>query len=532
MAKFAGAAIIMFFMCTPESASAPSGSDLNSTLRVLACDAQPPWTSRSGEGEGHRKVSGIEVDLLTQACSQLGVAFDLHSASNADVQGKVERGEVDVLLCGSEINSDRLRRVDYSDPHTVSAMHVARLSAPMREQSVRRLLGLAFTSRALIFVAAAVFVLAAAAVSVAIMEKTMRSSERNSLRARGASETLNLLQALEWAIGVMLPLQALRMGPFLESGLARGLAVITGIFAHTMILVAYAAAVSTAMMDGRNIAVSSHHSQLEGLRVGVVQGGDAAATRPRDADTLPSLASFATLADLVEALSDGRIDAAVHEGKSLQAKIAAHAAIDNDRLVLTLLSPALPVFIAFEFTRGSKFRAPINRALSVIRQAGQLRQQQALDYPTARPLKALAPGVWTPAAVTLAVLTGGLVLGSAWLRRPRSSAAADHAENRDMVAHLGSDIDSEVLELVHGPLDAGESVATQPAEADSWRLVLAELRAEKGLMAKALGRIANDPVPASRTPPRLVLCLHAGEIKRLTRCNHRSGTTLRMDLRV
>jgi len=78
------------------------------------------------------------------------------------------------------------------------------------------------------------------------------------------------------------------------------------------------------MMDGRNIAVSSHHSQLEGLRVGVVQGGDAAATRPRDADAVLSLASFATLADLVEALSEGRIDAAVHEGRASVADLAAY----------------------------------------------------------------------------------------------------------------------------------------------------------------------------------------------------------------
>ena len=323
------------------------------------------------------KMSGIEVDLIVQACSHLEIAFTLQGTLIADAQGKLERGEADVLLCGSEINSERLDVVEYSDPHTTSGLHVARLSEAARKQSLHRLVGLTFTSRAFIFLAAAVLTTATAAVVVSIAEKAKGSSQRHSLRTIDASELSNLLQAVEWAVGTMLPLTAVRLGPLLESSLARALATIAGIVAHLLVLLATAAAVCTVVMDGRKVDVTAHQAELDQLNVGVVKGAYSTEVLGHR-KAMRTFSNFATLPELVKALSDGQIDAAVHEGKSLQAGIAA-ANIDHDRLILASLLPSsLPVHVAFQFVRDSKFRVPINRALYIIRQAGRLQQQQVV----------------------------------------------------------------------------------------------------------------------------------------------------------
>ena len=61
-------------------------------------------------------------------------------------------------------------------------------------------------------------------------------------------------------------------------------------------------------------------------------------------------------------------------------------------------------------------------------------------------------------------------------------------------ADLGS-VDRDALRLVRGTLDGQESIGRRADEAEAWRLILTELRAEKDRLARALGWKAKDPMP-------------------------------------
>jgi ABC-type amino acid transport substrate-binding protein len=89
-----------------------------------------------------------------------------------------------------------------------------------------------------------------------------------------------------------------------------------------------------------------------------------------------SITHFPTLDDLLVALSDGRVDAAVHEAKSLQAHLAKSTGKLYPEHIVLASSPSRTIYVGFEFPIGSPFRLPINRALQALRDAGHLHDQQ------------------------------------------------------------------------------------------------------------------------------------------------------------
>jgi ABC-type amino acid transport substrate-binding protein len=356
-------------LCTDVSANA-------TVLRVVACDQQRPWTFTQAGGAA---VVGSEVDLLKQVCSFLGLRFRIASASLAEALVQLERGDADVLLCGRVIDGQRDLVADFSDPHTISGQQMARRAESVRTRTLARMVRLIFTGRSLFFLAAAFTVAVISAVLVAVAEKRCNSL----FRPKDASEATNMLQTLEWALGIMVPITGLRICSLVESSFSRVVASVGGMAANLLLAAFAASAVSAILIDTSSQIVPFEPTIVKDLTVGVVQGGIAARLNSgegswsKDFQAIRSLVTFPTLHELLVALSGGRIDAAIHEAQSLQAQLSDGAAnsLYMEELVLAS-APSRSVYIGFEFPRDSPFRVPINRALQALGKAGQLREQQ------------------------------------------------------------------------------------------------------------------------------------------------------------
>ncbi len=98
-----------------------------STLRVGMSGSQPPFSMKARDGA----LMGLEVDLANTLAAMMKVEVEFVEKPFADLIPALESGEVDMVLSGMSITTDRSRSVSFVGPYVMSGKSILTKSATL-----------------------------------------------------------------------------------------------------------------------------------------------------------------------------------------------------------------------------------------------------------------------------------------------------------------------------------------------------------------------------------------------------------------
>jgi len=97
-------------------------------IKVGLTGSQPPFSMEAKDGS----LMGYEVDLAARLGAAIGVKTDLVRMPFAKLMNALENGEVDVIMSGMSITSDRNLKVAFKGPYMVSGKSILTKSSVLK----------------------------------------------------------------------------------------------------------------------------------------------------------------------------------------------------------------------------------------------------------------------------------------------------------------------------------------------------------------------------------------------------------------
>ena len=119
------ALILALVMVLSMAACSAKGSPMKKLERagklVIATSPDfPPFESLDGSGN----VSGIEIDILEEVCSQLGLTLEIQQMDFDSVLPGVQAGKYDLGASGITVTEKRQKNVLFTDPYCLAAQAI------------------------------------------------------------------------------------------------------------------------------------------------------------------------------------------------------------------------------------------------------------------------------------------------------------------------------------------------------------------------------------------------------------------------
>lgn len=331
----AGVAALALLLALGGPASAQEAGQR--VLRIGTTVA-PPFAMHGADG----RWEGISIALLADVAARVGFGYELVEAEPGALVGDVASGRLDGAIGAIVPEAASERLVDFSNSYFQSGLAAAvRSSAPL---SVVDLLK-ALASREFRGVLAVLVGLSAVFGVLGWLAERGRNPQFERRPATG------LFTGFWWAIVTMTTVGYGDKTPVTAAGRLIGIVWMILTLGLVALATAHLSAILTA--ERLNGALGSV-AELARMRVGAVAGGPAVA--PLEA-LHGRTQTFATVADGLQALADGRIDAFVHDEPEL--------AWQSGMVGGITLAPVRfgPQAYAMALPQGSALREPVNQAV-------------------------------------------------------------------------------------------------------------------------------------------------------------------------
>lgn len=280
----------------------------------------PPFVVRN-----NTEISGISVELWQEVARSQNIEYEIIPQSSvADALEVVEQGELDLLIGPITITSQRLQRVDFTQPYF--STEIAVLTTGERQSRWSRVQPF-FESAVITSIGVLVILIFIVGNLVWLAEKNQNSEQfpKNYLRGVGNGMWFALVTLTTVGYGDRAPIT--RLGRFI-AGTWMVLALVT----VSSLTAGLASAITIAISGGSTEQFTSPTS-LENARVTTVRGSSSAEVVPNYSNRIQEVE---TLADAVSLLSEQRTDAVVFDRPALRYYLAR-----NPELNLTLADLSL-----------------------------------------------------------------------------------------------------------------------------------------------------------------------------------------------
>lgn len=326
----------------PDAAQAPSKRKL-----LVGVIVGPPWSMQDEDGNW----SGITVDLWREIATNLGLAYEFKQYDLNNVQKAVQEGAVDVSAAGLAITAEREARFDFSDPYFVFNQTVA-VNADQQPGIVQVLRSAIFSWG---FVSLLLLILAITLSGGFVLWLFERKGDSEHY---GSKDKKAFAKAIFWSVMVLagrdLPdsIGWKTSAPETSAGRVFGIIwMLIGI----MLISLFTAGAASIFTSRQLQSIVNSPDDLRHVKVGTVVGAAAQAILNR---RKIQYVTYNTPLDLVKALAEHRIDAAVYGGTTL----TYYAKQFNNKVVVLRFSLRQD-FAAIPVPSGSPLRKPINRAI-------------------------------------------------------------------------------------------------------------------------------------------------------------------------
>lgn len=306
---------------------------------LVATREVPPFAMRVDGG-----WDGIAIELWTSVAEKLGRSFELREMGLQEMLAAVERGEVDVAVAALTITSEREAKIDFSHPFHTSGLGIA--IQQRAGTGWARVIERVFSERFAVVLASLLGLLAAVGVLVWLAER-----RRNPQFQAGLVKGIG--SGLWWSAVTM---TTVGYGDKAPVSLAGRLIAMVWMFASVIIISSVTAAIATALTVDKLEQQITGVNDLYSVRVVTVAGSTSEAFLSRRLIRHETLGS---LADALQRLRGGRVDAVVYDAPILRYLVA-----ERDRQQLAVLPQVLQrQDYGFAFPTGSPLREQVNRAL-------------------------------------------------------------------------------------------------------------------------------------------------------------------------
>lgn len=313
---------------------------------TVALREEAPFAFRGGSGEWQ----GIAVDLWDQIAEKNGTEFRYEVYPLDDLLDALEAGEVDVGVAALTISADRERRFDFTLPFMPSSLVIAATAEPRGWwQTLRSLVSLPFLSAA--------GALAAVVLAFGFLVWVFERKQNDEF---GGKPIEGIGAGFWWSAVTMTTVGYGDKSPRTLGGRIVGL---VWMFAAIIIISGFTAAIASSLtMNSLRSGIESL-DDLRSAEVGVIGASSGAAFLD---DERIDYREFGTSSDLVAALAEGEIDAAVHDAPILRYALKEEG-VENVRILPDRLRLE---YYALGLREGAALLEPINRALLEVVQDG------------------------------------------------------------------------------------------------------------------------------------------------------------------
>lgn len=321
---------------------------LHALFTVVPVTAQPlnialreeaPFAFRSESGEWQ----GIAVDLWERIAEAKEMEFRYEVYPLAEMLDALESGEADVGVAALTISADREKRFDFTQPFMPSSLVIAAKAEPRGWwQTIKSFISLPFLSAA-----------GALAAVVLAFGFLVWVFERKKNDEFGGKPIEGIGAGFWWSAVTMTTVGYGDKSPVTLGG---RIIALVWMFAAIIIISGFTAAIASSLtMNSLRTGIESL-DDLRSAKVGVIEASSGAAFLD---DERIDYREYATSGELVAALAEERIDAAVHDEPILK-----YALKEQGVEEVTILPDRLRLeSYAFGLKEDSELREPINRAL-------------------------------------------------------------------------------------------------------------------------------------------------------------------------
>jgi len=307
----------------------------------------PPWSMKDDDGEW----TGITVDLWREIAPILNVDYEFKQFDLEGSQKAVQSGSVDLGATGLAITSDREARFDFTDPYFVFNQTVA-INSDQKPSIIQVLQGTIFSWSflSLLFVLVGITLLGGF-----ILWLFERKGDSEHYASKDAK---SLAKALFWSTMVLagrdFP-KSIGWSASAPKTFPGRLFAIAWMLVGIMIISLFTASAASLFTSKQLQMMVNSPDDLHHVRVGTVVG--AAAEEILKHRNI-QYATYGTPLDLVKALAEHHIDAAVYGGPTL----SYYAKLFKNKIIVLSFSLRQD-FSAIPVPNGSPLRKPINRAI-------------------------------------------------------------------------------------------------------------------------------------------------------------------------
>ncbi len=339
--------LLLFGVCgllcwVPWSGYAAEPTTSNTHLTIATRHA-PPFSFQDDRGEWR----GLAISLLDQIAEQIGITYTLVDQGRGSLIEPVATGQVDAAIAAITITPEREQRVDFSHAYHVTGLGIA--TAATGQGGVHWWLVLrSLFSPAFLGVVASLSLLLLAIGFLVWLAERRRNPDFGGTVLQGLGNGFWFSAVTMTTVGY---------GDKSPKTLVGRLVALVWMFAALILIASFTAQLTSSLtLSAFSGPISGPHDLSGGARVGVMAGTTAesyATGRQLRTTTYP------TLAEAVQALADGELDAVVHDRPVLLYQVRQH-----HRAQLSVLE------VAFErqdygiaLPLGSERRKAINQAL-------------------------------------------------------------------------------------------------------------------------------------------------------------------------
>ncbi|SPJ23355.1 transporter substrate-binding domain-containing protein [Palleronia abyssalis] len=349
---FARAAALLFLLTVPVSAQDETPSDTQPQLAeavesaagaslIVATREAPPFALRGPDGEW----TGIAIEMWEALADELDLAYDLRETTLADMIEGTAEGQYAASVAALSITADREFRVDFTYPYYSTGLGIA--INPISTGGWLQVARNFFSWQFMVVLAGLSAVLLTAGVAIWFFERKGNEEEFSRKPVKGLGD------GFWWAAVTMTTVGYGDKSPRTIGGRIVGL---IWMFTAMIIVASFTAAIAASLTVGQLGSGIEGASDLDSVRVGVVEsstGAEELARRRIDAR------GFESVAEGYEALLEARLDAFVHDRPVLS--YVARDQFDGQVRVLDQDIGREQYGIALP--EGSDLREPLNRAL-------------------------------------------------------------------------------------------------------------------------------------------------------------------------
>ncbi len=295
-------------------------------------------------------LSGVSIDLWETIAEELGCVFEYRKYKQSEMQkllSDVEAGKINISINPTTVTSERIEKVDFSQPFYMSSLAVA---VPLVESNqITGLISNIFSWNFLTAVFVLIVILLIFGIFIWLIEnKVNRQQFRHGIKGIG--------DGVWWAATTMTTVGYGDLSP--KSFVGRLFGIIW-MFTAIIVISGLTGSIAASLTTHQIKSTVNSVSDLNNLSVGTIKGTSSEEFLLRN-NIHNFNNNFETVEQAMDALADGKIDAFVYDEPLLRYYISANEKYEN----LTVIDKRFSVdYISFSMKKNDKLLPEINKAL-------------------------------------------------------------------------------------------------------------------------------------------------------------------------